>query len=162
TDTPKRVQQELTLQLALGAALVAVKGYAASEVEKTYTRARELCQRLGETPQLVQALLALCNVRHARAEYKTALELAEQCLSLAQRVHSTTFLVWAHYMLGMILYGLGEFALARDHLKQAVALYDPQKDNPLVSGLTQDYPKISSLTFASWTLWYLGYPNQGL
>ena len=34
-DTPERTQQELTLQLALGDALIAVKGYTAPEVEKT-------------------------------------------------------------------------------------------------------------------------------
>ena len=55
-DTPERVQQELTLQLALGDALVTVKGYTAPEVEKTVTRARELCQQLGETPQLFPVL----------------------------------------------------------------------------------------------------------
>jgi class 3 adenylate cyclase len=58
-DTPERAQQELALQLGLGAALIAVKGFAASEVEKTYTRARELCQQLGETPRLVPVLGSL-------------------------------------------------------------------------------------------------------
>src|SRR5216684_1769291 len=48
-DTPERVQQELTLQLALGDALLPVKGYAAPEMEKPLTRVRELCQQLGET-----------------------------------------------------------------------------------------------------------------
>ena len=33
-DTPERAQQELTLQLALSDALIAIKGYAAPEVEK--------------------------------------------------------------------------------------------------------------------------------
>jgi hypothetical protein len=51
-DTPERTQQELTLQLALGAPLIATKGYASPEVEKSLTRARELCQQVGETPQL--------------------------------------------------------------------------------------------------------------
>src|SRR5262249_15646010 len=37
-DTTKRDQQELTLQLALGVPLQATKGFAASEVEKVYTR----------------------------------------------------------------------------------------------------------------------------
>src|SRR5262249_1438602 len=49
-DTPERVQQELTLQLALNNALVTVKGYTAPEVEKAVTRAWELCQQSGETP----------------------------------------------------------------------------------------------------------------
>ena len=55
-DTPERVQQELTLQLALGDALSLTKGFAAPEVEETFTRARELCQQMGETPQLFPAL----------------------------------------------------------------------------------------------------------
>ena len=61
-DTPERTQQELTLQLALSDALLAVKGYAAPEVEKTVTRARELCQQLGETPQLFPVLFRLIAV----------------------------------------------------------------------------------------------------
>ncbi len=51
-DTPERAQQELIIQLALGTPLMAVKGFAAPEVEKTYARALELCQQMGETPQL--------------------------------------------------------------------------------------------------------------
>ena len=42
-DTPERVQQEFTLQLALGVPLMATKGFTAPDVEKTLTRARELC-----------------------------------------------------------------------------------------------------------------------
>src|SRR5262249_42388679 len=42
-DTPEHTQQELALQTTLGPVLIATKGYAAPEVEKTYTRARELC-----------------------------------------------------------------------------------------------------------------------
>ena len=58
-DTPERTQQELTLQIALGAPLMATKGYAAPEVEHAYTRARELCQQVGETPQLFPVLWGL-------------------------------------------------------------------------------------------------------
>ena len=63
-DTPERTQQELTLQLALSDALIAVKGYAAPEVEKAVTRARELCQQLGETPQLFPCCGRLCVFYH--------------------------------------------------------------------------------------------------
>ena len=41
-DTPERAQQELDLQIALGPALMATRGYAAPEVEGVYTRARQL------------------------------------------------------------------------------------------------------------------------
>ena len=49
-DTPERTQQDLLLHVALGVSLMAVKGRAASEVERVYTRARALCQQVGDTP----------------------------------------------------------------------------------------------------------------
>src|SRR4029450_12771411 len=58
-DTPEHTQQELTLQITLGPPLIATKGYAASEVEKAYTRALALCRQVGETPQLFWVLVGL-------------------------------------------------------------------------------------------------------
>src|SRR6202035_5727450 len=42
-DGPKRIDKELQLQLALGSASIPVAGWAALEVERAFTRARELC-----------------------------------------------------------------------------------------------------------------------
>ena len=58
-DTPERAQQELDLQVILGPTLTATKGWAAPEVEKTYTRAHELCQQVGESTQLFPVLWGL-------------------------------------------------------------------------------------------------------
>jgi predicted ATPase len=84
-DTPERAQQEINIQLALGPVLMATKGYTALEVEKAYARARELCQQIGETPQLFSALQGLYGFYVVRGELQTARELGEQCLTLAQR-----------------------------------------------------------------------------
>src|SRR4030095_7073344 len=65
-ETPPRAQQELDLQIALGPALSATKGQAAPEVEQTYTRARELCRQVGETPQLFPALEGLWSFYYGR------------------------------------------------------------------------------------------------
>jgi tetratricopeptide (TPR) repeat protein len=152
-DTPERVQQELILQLTLSEAQATVKGYAASEVEKTVLRAQALCQQLGETPQLIRVLQWLTTVRFARAEHHTARTLAEQCLSLAQSVHGTTFLPLAHFLLSNPLYALGEFALAYHHQQQSIAFSNPQKD---------PHSLMSCLSWIAWTLWMLGYPGQAL
>ena len=55
-DSHQRIQRELRLQLAIGPALSAVKGWAAPEVERAYTRARELCERVGDPLELLPAL----------------------------------------------------------------------------------------------------------
>jgi hypothetical protein len=58
-ETIERIKQELELQTLLGPVLVATKGNAAPEVEGVYARARELCQKLGETPELFPVLFGL-------------------------------------------------------------------------------------------------------
>ncbi len=160
-NTPERAQQELTLQLSLGRVLFVTNGYAAPEVEQAYTRARALCRQLGDTPQLFSALLGLGGFYILRAELQIGRELAEQCLSLAQKMHSPTRLMWTHHLLGETLFYLGEFALAQDHLEQGIALYDPQKHTPLVSRAVQD-PAVLCLSFAAYVQWHLGYPDQAL
>jgi predicted ATPase len=154
---PERIQQELTLQLALNDALLTVKGYAAPEVEKTVTRARELCQQLGETPQLFPVLFRLWVFYSNRAELQMARELTEQLMRLAQSVQDPYFLSMAHGALGWTLYRLGELNSARTHLEQATTLYDPQKYSRPTVG-TADL-RLDYLSCAAWTLWQLGYPD---
>jgi predicted ATPase len=55
-DTPERAQQELAVQMTLGPVLMAIKGGGAPEVERVYTRARELCDRVGEPAELFRVL----------------------------------------------------------------------------------------------------------
>ena len=53
-ETRERAQQELLLQLALGEALTVTQGYAAPEAERAFVRARDLCEQVGEAPQLFE------------------------------------------------------------------------------------------------------------
>ena len=160
-DTVERTQQELTLQITLGPALMATKGYAAPEVESAYARARALCQQMGETSELFPALLGLSTFYLIRGEFHTARELGEQLLSLAQRVHDSALLVEAHYVLGTTLFHLGELAPAKEHLEQGIALYDPQQHRFLAFRYGQD-PGVFCLCYMVRILCFLGYPDQAL
>jgi predicted ATPase len=124
-DTPERIQQELILQTALGPALMATKGYAAPAVEDAYTRARELCQQVGEPAQLFPVLWGLWLFYFVRAELQIARELGEQLLTLAQRLQDLAFLLEAHRALGTTLFFLGDLVAAGTHLEQGIAPYDP-------------------------------------
>ena len=115
------------MQTTLGPALMATKGQAAPEVLQAYARARELCQQVGETPQLFQVLRGLWYFYLMRVELRTARELGEHLLTLAQQVGDPALLLEAHYALGNTLNYLGEFAAAQAHLEQGIALYDPQQ-----------------------------------
>jgi predicted ATPase len=159
--TPERTQQELTLQTAVGPALIATKGYAAQVVERTYARARALCQQVGETPQLAQVLFGLRLFYQQRADFHAARELEDQLFHLAQRVQDEELLLMAHQALGATAYWLGELPQARIHLEQGAAHYDPQRHRSLTFGAIQ-HPGVTCLAFGARVLWALGYPHQAL
>src|SRR3989441_4927761 len=58
-ETPQRLQRDVNMSSALGASLIATKGYGAPEVEQTYLRAHHLCQHLEEPQQLFPVLRGL-------------------------------------------------------------------------------------------------------
>jgi class 3 adenylate cyclase len=47
-DSSERIRRELFLQLLLGPVWMAVKGFASPEAERTFTRAHEICEQLGD------------------------------------------------------------------------------------------------------------------
>jgi predicted ATPase len=158
-DTPERSQQEIGLQITLGVLLVATKGWAAPEVGKAYSRARELCQQVGETYQLFPVLLRLASFYVSRAEYPIAIELGEQLLRLAQNRQDPADQVPASLMLGSCALWLGELTSACAHLEQAITLYDPRRSP---SSLYVYDPRVTSLSYRALALWLLGYPNQSV
>jgi predicted ATPase/DNA-binding winged helix-turn-helix (wHTH) protein len=160
-DSPERSQQELPLQISLGGSLIAIKGYSAPEVEKPYIRALELCQQVGDTAQLFPTLWGLWEFSVNGARYKTAHELAEQCLMLAQSAKDPALLVEAHYALGSTSFQLGEIAAARSHFEDMITLYDLQQHSSYASLYVQD-PGVVSRVYIAWALWFLGYPEQAL
>ena len=157
-----RTQLDLTLQLALGVPLMAIKGTAASEVERAYARARELCQLLGETFQLFPVLSGLRTVYFVRGESQKARELAEQCLTLAQSLQDPGLLLLAHRVLGQTLFSLGELATAQANFEQAITLYDPHQHHSLTFLYYGQDPGVFCFSFTALPLWFLGYPDQAL
>ncbi|MCA9707781.1 MAG: protein kinase [Myxococcales bacterium] len=155
-DDPARVQSELSLQVSLGAAFMAVKGYGAREVGRAYARARELSRRLADPRQHVRVIWGLWSFYYVRGEHQTAHELAEQCLSLAQQLEDPVRLMQAHQAVGTSLVAQGDFVAARAHLEEGIRLYDAQ---PRRTDALQE-PGVDSRAYLALVLWYLGYPDQ--
>ncbi len=160
SDTPERKQQELGLQISLGAAFVAAKGYAAPEVVHAYNRARTLCRQVEDTPQLSQCLWGLWMFFLVGGDMRTARELGEELLNLAQGQHDPTQLLVAHTALaGSELLSYGIFRKVQPHVDQCLTVYDPGYHPSLIALYGHDL-KVMFLNYELWSLWYLGYPDQ--
>ena len=160
-DSPEWAQQELDMQIAIGPALIATKGWQVPEVRQAYTRARELCQQVRDTPQLFQVLTGLRSFYQIRGEHQTSCDLGHELFTLAQRQDDPSNLPEAHRGLGISLFQMGELADAYTHLEQGFTLYglEQQRDHAFLYG--QD-TGISCLVYMSWALWLRGYPDQTL
>lgn len=159
--SPARDRRELALQLALGAPLLASRGYTAPELGRAYTRARELCQRMGEAPELFTVRMGLAAFYFVQAEYPTGLELVEQLFATAHQTGDPDQLALACWGKGYPLLCLGEFVQARPLLESAIASYDPQRHRPLLYLLGMDMG-VYARSWLALVLWALGYPDQAL
>ena len=160
-DTRERIDQELRLQLTLGVPLIATQGYAAPDVGKTYLRARNLCQQLGDTPEASEALWGLWTFHTLRAEFGAARKLAQELLDLGERLAQPGILMRGHWAAEITYTHIGEFPLALEHFDKATSFYNPTRhlDDGFIYALN---PGVAMPCFASWALWFLGQPDQAL
>ena len=103
----ERQRRELGLQLALGQASIAARGFAAPETGRAYARARELCRELGDVPELFPALYGRFVVHFQRGELAVAHEAARELLRSAEERGDAAARVTGHRMVGAALYQLG-------------------------------------------------------
>jgi DNA-binding winged helix-turn-helix (wHTH) protein/tetratricopeptide (TPR) repeat protein len=160
-DNVERAQQELCLQLTLGVPLIATEGHAAPDVGSVYLKARELCQQVGDTPDISEVLWGLRSFYTLRSDIGTAREIGEEFLRLAERLPYPGLAMRGHWALESTFTHLGEFALAMEHFEKALLLYDPGRhlDDAFLYALN---PGVAMPCFAAWALWFLGQPDQSL
>jgi class 3 adenylate cyclase/predicted ATPase len=161
-------REQITLQVALITPLVHVKGYAAPETRAATERARLLldqAEALGEP--LEDPLLRFTVLygywvgNYIAFNGNVMCELAAQFLALAQKHGTAAPLLIAQRIMGISLMCTGHVAQARAHLDRAIALYDPPEHRPLAMPFGHD-TQVAVLSYRSWSLWMLGYPDAAL
>ncbi|MGC9358292.1 MAG: ATP-binding protein, partial [Anaerolineae bacterium] len=117
--SPEREQQEVALQLALGAAL-RTKGWSSPARAQAFERARVLSQRTGTTAQLAQSLLYLADVHLARGQLDQVTTIGKQLLALSASTQNPTVAHFGHYALGTVDFFHGDLLPARQHLAHII------------------------------------------
>ena len=166
--TPALRREQIKLQVALITPLIHVKGYAAAETKAAAEQARlliEQAEALGEPPEdpllLFSVLYAFWVANLVAFNGDVICDLAAQFLALAEKQRATVPLMIGHRLMGTSLLHAGDIAEAREYLDQAIALYDPAEHRPLATRFGQDVG-VAALSYRSWALWLLGYPEAAL
>ena len=124
-DGVLRQEQELGLQICLGQALFATQGWAAPGVGEAYARARELCRQLDQPQKLLPIQYGQW-INHAmRGEMDRARQLAGEIRQLGGDRGDRIADLMGCWSGGFTSLHLGDFADARVHLEEGIALFDP-------------------------------------
>jgi serine/threonine protein kinase/tetratricopeptide (TPR) repeat protein len=120
-DAGRRQGEELRLLVMLGIPLVQAQGYHSPEAERTFARARVLCDAVSEElPRLELSYWWIFSFYMARGELPLAQELAERLVAPGQRQHHRELLALGHWMVCMVAFARGQGRAAREHAELAL------------------------------------------
>jgi class 3 adenylate cyclase/predicted ATPase len=156
-DGAARQEQELNLQITLGNALLATKGYAAPEPGEAFEHARHLCEKLNRPQQLSQVLLGQFLFRLLRGELERAELLASEIGQLGRVVTDPSWKYNSLSRYGVVCCWLGKFIDAAAYYEEALALWDRSFRDRATS--PQDI-YVSALIYLSRALFCLGHLDQ--
>jgi class 3 adenylate cyclase/tetratricopeptide (TPR) repeat protein len=158
-----RDRSELDFQLVLGPCLIATHGPAASTAVATFTRARELCERLGEPPEYLQVMFWLATVNVVRGELPQALEAVDGMPSAAETRGNRGALLNVIRGRAMILMFMGRIVEAREQLERAVEMFgrSEEADRLAARAAGQD-AGVAMLVLKAWVFWLLGQVDEAV
>jgi class 3 adenylate cyclase/tetratricopeptide (TPR) repeat protein len=169
-ESEARARDELRLQMILGVAVMATKGFSSEEVERAFSRAYELARNLNDPMQEGQKFVALQGVwgyHYTRGDTVSALKLAQETMAQAQSLDDSAqlprarMLKIAHYSVGASLVHAGDLSGGRDHLEQSLSFENVSAGIEGIDRFGPD-PNVLCLSSLGDLLFNLGYPDQSL
>ena len=159
-SSSERAEQEIMLQTSLARALLATEGYT-TEVEKAYTRARDLCEGAGDVPQLFPVLRGLSSYYTYRSEFDKGAEMGNKILQLAESQDDASMRVHGYLVLGYSIGFSDSLERGLEYLEKGIASFDPDRVSSRRFRLG-NHPAVACYTSSAFFLWLRGYPDSAL
>jgi predicted ATPase/class 3 adenylate cyclase len=153
-------RMELDLLMAMGPCLIATQGPARSDSVAMFTRAHELCERLGDPPEYLQVMFWLATASVMRGELPRAQETVAALLDRAESRGDHAALLNALRGKAMILMFMGRITEAAAAIERAFAAYSTSSEEErLAARAAGQDAGVADLALMSWTLWLTGKPD---
>ena len=156
-ENSDRDRQELELQMEHLAVAELTNRWTTSEAGSRYARARELCERLGQTSRMFRLLQGSATFHLGRGEYQLVEDCAQRILDLSQSSSKPEWAISSNHFMGHAMCCLGDQVAAHQHLTEAVRLRDAMP----ASGARNSI-KVSSLASDAMALWISGHIGQSM
>jgi predicted ATPase/class 3 adenylate cyclase len=162
-DDTRKDRLELDFQFALGPCLIATEGPASNKAVATFTRARQLCERLGDPPEHLQVMFWLTTASVIRGELPLAQEMITDLLRLTELRADRPTLLNAMRGHAMIRLFMGQAGTACELLKQAIETFDASSEEERLAARSAGQDAgVADLALMSWSLWLLGHVDTAI
>lgn len=160
-QSPERDGKEMGLRTPLGAAWVALKGWAAPEVWSTLHPALGLAKSLSRHEALVPIYYGMYLNVQTQGRVAESLYWVNQMLAAAESSGEQDLLIMGHRAACTTYYWLGDFTQSREHGDRVLALYSEEQHRHLAAVMNSD-PKTVAGMYVSLGAWILGYPDRAV
>jgi predicted ATPase len=154
-DPTERRRRELDLQLTLTPALTAIEGWAAANTGAAASRARDLCEELGDQEKLFPALWMLWTHQFVGGDLPAALATAGRTLQIAEAAKVPMLDITAAHAVGFTQYFRGEFVQAQEQGSRCLALFDVELERHITRSF-QLSSTVACAYFRAASLWMRG------
>ena len=161
-ESPERLRQELDYRKAMGVTMMAAKGWAAKEVLDAYTRARVLCEELGDEREMFIVLRGEGQYRMIRGESQIARKLGDRCVELTAGSKDIGVHIETHHLFWTNSFFMGEYADADFHCAKGISLYQRGRDHALTYVYSGHDPGVCCRTFSALIQCLYGHPDRSL
>jgi class 3 adenylate cyclase/tetratricopeptide (TPR) repeat protein len=157
----ERCELEVDLQSAVGASVMAMRGYADPEIEAAYERARRLCSELDTGSRVGYAQVGLAIYYFNSGQLEAGAEQADAALRIAEDEGDAALSVLANVQLAIPRLWQGRFCEAAEHAEAAAAGYDRERHTDLALRYGTDQA-VAALVMAGSAHAMSGRPDLGV
>ena len=151
-------RQEMVIHSALASCMTFTGGMT-EESYATWTKTRLLAEGLGDIEHQLVSLLVLWAHKIRLPRYAEAIELAERCGEVAQKIGDRGAIAMANYMRGISYHHTGRLLQAENCLEMSLHRDDEASRQALIKRFGYDR-KVDALMILSSVVWLRGSPDH--
>lgn len=153
--------RELSIRMSMGSLLSSVEGYGAIDVRANTARVRQLCDKVGESPQVYMALFQQWSVCMGQEDTTQLEAISVELLDLSRKSGDRGIQVETELAMAMTRHLQARVLECVEHARNASELYDPELDKNHVEIFGLD-PGVMSLAIGGTNLVTAGYLDQAI
>jgi len=156
----ERDTRELEMLGPLGTAYVATRGYAAPEVGPVFDRARSLCERVGQTPQLFTMMWGNFAFHVVRGDFRLCADLAEEAIKFGERMSDLGILMEGYFLKGLTMLYRGNFSEAQECCARSIDDYDDRERTAFWATFIGEDAGVTARCYLALAMWHLGFSDR--